>query len=77
LKEVALRPPFELLQGIRESQVTLSQRIDNLLGWVVPSEGTPKLPSPVAINETTLIGHFNQAQQEIWDEIRKFKRIFL
>lgn len=77
VEEVALRPPFELLQGIRESQFTLSQRIDNLLGWVVPSGGAPKLPSPVAMDETTLIGHFNPKQQEIWDEIQKFKEDIL
>ena len=70
IEEVVLRPPSELLRDIRESQLALSQRVDNLLGWVIPSGGTPRLPSPVSVGDDPLISQLNPEQQVVWQRIR-------
>lgn len=70
VEEVKMILPETLLQNIRENQRDLGNRIETLIGWVIPSGEIPKLPSPVKVSDNPLIGQLNLEQQAIWQKIQ-------
>jgi len=51
----------------------LVNRIDNLLGWVIPTGYENVLPSPLALTDRALISLLDMAQLAIWEKIQTFK----